>query len=286
MKPAGFVRLSDSHVPPLAEFAPMMKKIKSLLGRMAARQHVGAVASALRQALARCSDPIPTLLVCFQNGAYVRNMVGQLNAFGLRPIVLDNCSKDASTIAILQSLESSGAAQVVRCGHNFGHLVGFQDEVYEVLPPVFAYSDPDLQLSPDLPRDFLQVLAELTTRYSVYKAGLALDLMPDQDIIPSTLRRSKKRPFSFRATYGVREWEARYWRLRLADESLEMYAGGIDTTLAVYRKANFAGNFHDGIRVAGPFRAIHLPWFPALDLLTAKERDTYLRGNRSSAWVK
>lgn len=66
---------------------------------------------------------------------------------------------------------------------------------------------------------------------------------------------------------------------------LKCYAAKIDTTFAVYRKSNFRYDFYDGVRVAGAFSAIHLPWFPELDIMTAEEKASYLdKNNISATW--
>ena len=41
----------------------------------------------------------------------------------------------------------------------------------------------------------------------------------------------------------------------------------------------------DGVRVAGPYAALHLPWFPSLDPMDPAMRQHYLRRNRSTTWV-
>lgn len=63
-----------------------------------------------------------------------------------------------------------------------------------------------------------------------------------------------------------------------------MYASPIDTTFAVYRKQNYFGDFHNAIRVAGDYSAIHLPWFIELDLMNDADRDIYNKSNVSSNW--
>jgi len=92
------------------------------------------------------------------------------------------------------------------------------------------------------------------------------------------------KPIYFEKTLSIKEFESRYWVNRLQHDALELYASQIDTTFAVYRKQNYIGNFHSGIRVAGNFSAIHLPWFKELDLLTGEDKTEYKKKNVSSNW--
>lgn len=241
---------------------------------------------ALARALAATRQEIPVLLVSYNNGVYVQHMTHQLRALGLRPVVLDNASTDGQTKDVLDRLSRSGDAQVVYLGHNFGHKVAFLPPFYDVLPDVFACSDPDLLLNEDMPQDFLRQLHEVAQRYRVFKAGLALDLPDGLEVIDAAYAKHKCKPFPFRRGYSVREWEARFWRKPLEHPALEVYAAPVDTTMAVYDKRLYDGDFFDAVRVAGAFRCLHLPWHPSVDLFDAQTRKRYLQGNRISSWLK
>lgn len=250
------------------------------------RRLAGDSPGALAQAIEQLRSPIPVLLIAYNNGVYVQSMVRQLAALGITPVILDNCSSDAQTRQTLSQMASQGQAHVVQLRHNFGHKVAFLPPFYEQLPDVFACSDPDLQFNPRMPADFLDQLQELTRRYGVYKAGLALDVPQDLEVIPASYRKRKCRPFPFFRQYTVREWEARFWRKPLAHPALEVYAAPVDTTMAVYDKRLYDGDFFDAVRVAGDFKCLHLPWHPELDLFDAQRRRSYQQGNRSSSWLK
>lgn len=240
----------------------------------------------LARALEDAKSDIPVLLICYNNGVYVEHMVRQLNGFGIRPIVLDNASSDDRTRTLLSGLDKANGARVVNLGRNFGHKVAFLPPFYDLMPAVFACSDPDLLLNERMPRDFLQQLHGLAQRFRVFKAGLALQLPEQLDVIPATYRKKKCKPFEFSRQYTVREWEARFWFKRLAHPSLEVYAAPVDTTMAVYDKRLYDGVFFDAVRVAGEFSCLHMPWHPQLDLFDATTRQKYLQGNRSSSWLK
>lgn len=236
-------------------------------------------------ALSNCTNKIPVIVVSYNNGVYVKNTVNQLSKFKIKPIIIDNNSKDKETLSILNEINESKGC-VVFSKKNFGHMVGFSDEIYNLFPDVFAYTDPDLQFNKDLPDNFLKILSELTREYSAYKAGFALDLLPDQSFTNIKHIAKTTKPISWHKEFTIRDIEAKYWRKKINNNSYDIYCAKIDTTFAVYRKSNYEGDFFDGIRVAGIFSAIHLPWFPKIDIMNKKERKAYLRKNLSTTSIK
>ena len=240
----------------------------------------------LRSALSAQSSKTPVVVVSYNNGVYAAHLTGQLNRYGITPIIIDNCSSSASTRSILSDLEQKGNAVVVRSRYNFGHEVGFLQPVYDVLPEIFCYTDPDIQLNERLPHDFIDTLIKLTSEFKVYKAGFALALDGHGPIKNIKIHSRHTKPFLFDEHLSIQEFESRYWVKRLRHDTLEIYAAPIDTTFAAYRKSNYFGDFHDAIRVAGDFSAVHLPWFDDLDLFDDQQRAEYQRKNRSSNWAQ
>jgi glycosyltransferase involved in cell wall biosynthesis len=238
----------------------------------------------LRGLLSVRSGEIPVVIVCYNNGKYVGNFVDQLSRFSIVPIVIDNASNDAATLVRIAQLAEGGRISLLRMRRNFGHKVGFLPGIYECLPEFFAYTDPDLALSEALPHDFLRQLGELTQQFKVYKAGLALRIPSELEIISKKYKKKKTKPIRFQREYSVVEWERQYWVKKLNHESLEVYAAPVDTTFAVYNKSEYSGDFFSAVRVGGVFSCIHIPWFPQLDFLTTVEREKYMVANKSSTW--
>ncbi len=232
------------------------------------------------------TEGIPVILVSYNNAKYVLNSLKQLKNYNITPIIIDNNSTDESSLSILKAIQKSGNANVIFSEFNFGYLVGFLNPIYEVLPKYFAYSDPDLEFNPHLPKDFLEILKELTKRYKVYKAGFALKLLKDENIIKTSMQKLYGVPKIYKKELNLIEWEEQYWRFKLSHPSLEVYAGKLDTTFAVYNKDNLIDDFYEAVRVAGDFSAIHLPWYPQLDILNKNDKQVYLKGNKSSTWIK
>ncbi len=264
-----------------------MKKIQRWLNLRAANKLASRLKESDAVGRASRSNPygIPVLVVCFNNASYLLNTVKQLNERGIVPLVIDNASTDAYTIATLGRLDATQAI-IVRNTRNLGHLVGFLDPVYKLLPETFAYTDPDLQFNSELPPDFLLQLAKVAELYECYKAGMALDICNAGEIRKAVSSTVRKYPFKFKKIHTVNEWEAQYWKMPLKHENLEVYAASVDTTFAVYQKKFFNGEFTKGVRVAGAFTAVHLPWFEHLDIASAEERKVYANTAKYSMWVK
>jgi hypothetical protein len=233
-------------------------------------------------------DKIPVIIICYNNGVYAGNLARQFNKFNIKSIVIDNKSSDSDTIGILKKLVDDDVAYVAYSNKNFGHFVGLLDPIYQQLPNYFAYTDPDLDLNKNLPKTFMQDLIQLTQEYRVYKAGFSLDLLDSEDVIDVSQNVSQTKPFNYQKDFGVREYEDRFWRLPIKHSNLEVYYAPIDSTFAIYNKANYRGDFYDALRVAGNYSAVHLPWFPNLDIMNEKQKQTYLNSDRKkdTTWVR
>ena len=267
-----------------------MNKLQRFLNIRAARNISSKILSGdlINKIIARSKFNIPVIIVSFNNGTYVKNMVQQLYQREIVPLVIDNNSSDPDTIKVLEEI-ALGKAEVVRSKRNLGHLVGFLDPVYKILPDVFAYTDPDLQFSPELPDNFLLELSGLTDQYKCFKAGMALDISNFGEMKKLQSSTTRKYPFYFHKIHDVLDWEAHFWMMPLKHDRLEIYAAPIDTTFAVYQKKYFhSGDFSKGVRVAGKFSACHLPWFAQFDIISNAERKNYIATKDANAgsWVK
>lgn len=241
------------------------------------------------QSLLKPEQGIPVIMVSYNNGVYVENMANQLHQHGIRPIVIDNASTHVNSLNILQDLLANQKIDLVSSSYNFGHMVGFLPDVYAILPEIFAYTDPDLQLNSNLPKNFLHILADLTQQFQSFKAAFALPYsLPNATAgeIAFNVAEHQVPIFVPEKTFTPAEWEKQYWQRPLKHDTLEIYAARTDTTFAVYRKSNYMYDFYDAVRVAGDFSAVHLPWFPELDVMSAADKQIYLQNNISATWGK
>lgn len=248
------------------------------------KQHNKRFGLSVENAVAQVSDEIPCFVVSYNNHVYVEQMVAQCNARQLTPIILDNASSDPDTQSSLARMHQS-TAYVIKLERNLRHKVGFRPGIYEAMPEKFAYSDPDIKFSADMPQNFLDILFDLTDEYDVFKAGLALDLSVGRFNDEMVRHMYNHKTIPFEASYSIPDFEQAHWRFPLKNKAgRDVYFAAIDTTFAVYNKKRYRGAFMDGVRVAGSFSAIHLPWFPDLDPMNKAEKEKYLNLSKSSSW--
>jgi hypothetical protein len=207
-------------------------------------------------------------------------MIGQLRGRGLdNLIVVDNASTSAGFLAFLESV--AGDVSIVRLAENKGPRDIVADDIsFAALPELFCITDPDLELNPNLPDDFLAELLAISQRHRVGKVGFALDIsdraaMRDDafEIGPQALK--------------IWEWEARFWQREVGTTrtSDPLYRAEIDTTFALYNKRYFARDCAtEAIRVAGRYTCRHLPWYRDAGMPQA-EVDVYRATQKFSYWM-
>lgn len=201
---------------------------------------------------------IPVLIPCFDTVTYVRRMVDQLRGRGFRDIVLvDNASDYAPMRDYLEAAESAGV-RVIRLPENRGphHLV-MEPRSLELLPELFCLTDPDLELNPAMPQDFLVDLVGLSRRHGIGKVGLALRIDDREAMTERPLRVGGKE-------WKIWEWEAQFWEhpVEVLPGGDQVFRAAVDTTFALYNRAFFKPEtFFESLRVAGRFTARHLPWY-------------------------
>lgn len=202
------------------------------------------------------SRDLPVVIPCFNNPTYLREMVAQLVGVGLgNLIILDNSSEFPPHLAYLESIE--GEFTVIRRKKNDGPRFPLRDAAfYNALPQYFGVTDPDLELNPNLPADFVQSLIDLTDRYRVGKAGFCLDISEPAKMRPEHFQIGLER-------FQIWQWEAQFWQTPLQGPGEDpIYRAPIDTTFAIYNKAFFRPESHiEAIRVGGRYTARHLPWY-------------------------
>ena len=205
-------------------------------------------------------DPL-VLIPTFNNGVYLDNFLQQLRRRGInRFLILDGGSTEPGTVELLNRLDQEG--HVVRLNGNPGPRYFFENKsFFESLPDIFCVSDPDLELNPSLPGDFLTQLHQLSLELKSGKIGFALSLEGELD--PSEF-------FFGKRWVGIRDWESQFWKKRVHNSlGIEAYEASIDTTFALYNKLYLEKKkFFDAVRVAGVFCAKHIPWYPDHPLAT------------------
>ena len=224
---------------------------------------------------------IPVLIPAFNNPTYVGGMVAQLLDRGLCNItIIDNASTMPEMRRYLDAVAE--LVKVVRLDQNLGphhpwaHAPGFHR-----LPDLFCITDPDLQLNPNLPSDFLAELEAVTERFQVGKAGFSLDisepdLMREQKVVMGEI------------SYSICEWEQRFWNIEIGatNDGDPIYKAEIDTSFALYNKKYFRRELAlDAVRVAGRYICRHLPWYKDNGLPPAEE-EFYKASQKFSNYIK
>ncbi len=100
--------------------------------------------------------------------------------------------------------------------------------IFDLLPDFFAVTDPDLSFNEKMSDNFLEYLKQLTIELSLFKAGLALDIIPTSNFNRELMSNEK---------CTVTEWEMQYWLFPITKyNNPKVFNAGIDTTFAVYNK--------------------------------------------------
>jgi hypothetical protein len=121
-----------------------------------------------------------------------------------------------------------------------------------MFPDKYIITDPDLKLNPNIPSNFIEILASLSDKYKTSKIGFALDITDHHQFYPTT---------EYLADRSIRDWESRFWENKIEDDEYEIYKADIDTTFCLMNKTNIESEIDLQIRVAGDFTAKHIPWY-------------------------
>jgi hypothetical protein len=159
---------------------------------------------------------------------------------------------------------------------NYGHKVYERDDIIALGGEKYVVTDPDLLLNPNLPPNFIDILAELSDKYKTNKIGFALDIKNNINI-KKKLTNGKTLP----------EHESVYWSQPISDPDYTLYRANIDTTFALINKEYYMkGSLENSIRVAGDFTCVHRPWLNNWeDDLEPGELDHYLNENNKSTTI-
>ena len=225
---------------------------------------------------------IPVLIPVFNNPTYTRTFVNQLKVLNVENIIiLDNNSTYKPMLELLNDFENEH--QVIRLGYNNGPHYALRDsEFYSNLPNYFCLSDPDLELSPNLPENFIDVFVDISNQYKIGKVGFALEVPKEEEFAQLYMNLDGK-------LWNMREWEMQFWENSIGKttDGYDLYLTTLDTTFALYNKIYFKPNdLYKSIRVSGKFTAKHLGFYsqeniPKYELMYYRNstRYSYFSGN-------
>ena len=144
---------------------------------------------------------IPVLIISFNNHRYVENTIKQLE--NLSPtkmsniIIMDNNSSDINTINFINKT----SYKVIRNTENKGPWIERYPDLYESLPNQFIVTDPDLEFNSNLPKNFIEIMSDLSNKFGCHKIGFALDIS-DFDQMYNSI---------YYNNLSIYDWEKQFW---------------------------------------------------------------------------
>jgi hypothetical protein len=211
-------------------------------------------------------NPVPVVIVNRDRAAPLRLLLRfLLEAEGVRELVVADCDSDwPDTLKLYEEFRGRGVRVIPMRGNGTSPAVEelIARGVLQADEPA-AISDPDLEPYPDTPADLLPRLAAiLDAEPGVQKAGVSLpwDHVPEGHFLLPWME----------------YWEGRMWGKKIAGGLA--YDAAVDTTFALYRRAEFffLGPDAVGARAVRPACLRHVDW--AVDPLhPGKEFTHYAR---------
>ncbi|HTN46282.1 MAG TPA: hypothetical protein VL098_08045 [Flavipsychrobacter sp.] len=213
---------------------------------------------------------IPIIINNFNRLTFLQRLISSLEMRGLTNIhILDN----ASTYPPLLEFYKKTQYNVIYIGKNVGHLALWKTDIYKrFYRDFYVYTDSDLEIVPECPKDFLHVfLEEMLNNKKIDKIGLGLKI----DDLPDHFSNKK----------DVIEWENQFIR---EEVNKVFYKANVDTTFALYRpRVKFGANiFRCMYRSKFPYEVRHLPWY--LDSQNIQQEDLYYieHATTTTHWTK
>ena len=142
---------------------------------------------------------------------------------------------------------------------NCGHLALFSTGLIDTINEDWCfYTDSDIQLNPNMPTNYQQIMYEYSLALNSKKISLALDIsdLPDHYMFKQQVLRN----------------EHRWWHNEVLPN---VYEAHTDTTFSLNNKVDQ----YDSFRLADNFTSKHIPWY--LDLNNLDEEEQYYIDNCS-----
>lgn len=194
---------------------------------------------------------IPIVIICYNNYKYVDNTIQQLKNIDEKLmdsiIIVDNCSNDKKTIDYLSKVPCKIIYNEMNISPRINEINN--PHIYHMLPEKFIHTDPDLEYNKNLPKNFIQILEELSEKYECGKIGFALDISDYNEMFDDN---------TYFGNITIYQAEIGFYDKKIPDDKYELYLASVDTTFGLVNKK------YDGyrmIRIGGDFTAKHLPWY-------------------------
>ena len=218
---------------------------------------------------------VPIIIICWNNLSFIKNFIKQMINYPNPIILLDNNSTYLPIFDYYKQIQDDfpNKVKVILLEHNYGHMV--YNILEDKLPNLYILSDPDLQLNPEMPQNFAEIMINLSDKYNVYKIGAALDISDSEYFIDCD---------NYTHGKNIYNWEYQFWTNLIPNDNYELYNAEIDTTFCLIN-TKYKNNNNSNIRIAGNFTAKHLPWYKNYikDNTPKDEIEHWKQNNKSSS---
>ena len=219
---------------------------------------------------------IPIVVICWNELTYIKNMVDQLKHFDHPIILLDNHSTYEPLLEYYKEIkkELGDKIEIRMLKKNYGCVV--YQKLKHTLPKVYILTDPDLELNKNMPKNFAEILYNISEKYKVYKVGLYIEKIKKEDLLECS-------------SYDF-EWDKlihpiKNEKYKLFFDKLQHGATTFSLVNTKYRNEHNNPN-RSAIRIAGDFIMKHLPWYKnSLNKIPRGELYTYVKNAKSSTLV-
>jgi glycosyltransferase involved in cell wall biosynthesis len=200
----------------------------------------------------------PVVVPTYNNPSYLSSMINQLESYDLTDIIIvDNCSTIPGMTELLTNLAEKYI--VVKKFTNDGSTEFYRNSDFRAwLPEYFIITDPDIGFNPRLPKNFAEILKEVSNEYKMMRVGFALDIEMDGED-----HNMHEIMFHFTGL-TMYQWEERFWHNKLGSTKNgdPIFAAPIDTTFCLVNKNNDIGDYYEpSVRIGGDFTAQHYGWY-------------------------
>ena len=195
-------------------------------------------------------------IISHDNAIYVENTLKQLADLEYPEElihIVDNASQYKNILQLKKLNKKYEKIVIHYLETNIGpHIFKYKELL--ILPDKFIITDPDLQYNPEMPKNFCEILHEISVTYQSYKVGLALKI-DDYHLFADAI---------------VHKTELPFWKNKVNSDKYNMYYSQIDTTFCLINE-DFKNSTMISpkkkktvtrcIRVADNFTASHIPWY-------------------------
>lgn len=189
-------------------------------------------------------------------------------------IIVDNASTYPPLLEWYESVKNHPNIKLYLEKQNHGFMGGWQIDLFakEKIGKWFFYTDPDMELNPNMPHDYATRMIEIALRHDYHKIALAYRV----DDIPDYF------PMKQQAIQVAGE----YWKKQVEKD---VYVSEIDTTFALYDGDYYIGKeapWYRTLSVAGGFTARHLGFYIDPNNMTEEEKYYLDHVEKLTFWSK